>query len=92
MKNVKSIAAFVAVVSMLLLGGCRRCCKRYISQEIEVEIVSTYIQSDGTWATCLKRDDGVRIRFSGRLGKEGDRMPLLYTPGLNGGTYQLTPR
>ena len=85
------ILAIVVAMAMTLVVGAG--CRKQIAQEIEVEIVATYVLANGTWATCMKRDDGVRVQFVGRLGREGDRLPILYIPGgWDGWTYKLTPR
>lgn len=68
------------------------CTPKHKSTEIELEVVSTYIGSDGVWHTIAKRKDNIRTQWEGRLGEDGDKFPVAYIPGLKGGTYKLTPR
>ena len=82
------VMAAGSLVATVLLAGCfRRIC-----QEIEVEVVAAYVKENGTWATCVKREDGVRVQFNGRLGAAGEKFPAGYCPEKDGGTYILTPR
>jgi hypothetical protein len=89
-KQMIKLAGVLAVSSICLLSGCKQQ-QQYDFAEIQVEIVGVYMY-EGKWATCTKSKDGVRVQWSGRLGSEGDKFPVLYCPDLDGGTYKLTAR